>query len=630
MYTVTVTNDGNGTASASPASGVSGTEVTLTATPNAGYQFKEWQVVSGGVTVSNNKFTIGTANVEIKAVFEAIVYSVTVTDDGNGTASASPASGVSGTEVTLTATPNAGYQFKEWQVVSGGVTVSDNKFTIGTANVEVKAVFEAIVYTVTVTDDGNGTASASPTSGTIGTEVALTATPNAGYQFKEWQVVSGGVTVSNNKFTIGTENVEIKAVFEAIVYTVTVTDDGNGTASASPDSGIIGTEVTLTATPKPGYRLKEWKVVSGGVKIEDDKFTIGTANVEIKAIFEKSPKHYLTINYVLDDGKKAADAYLATLREGVSYEVESPKVGGYTPDQATVSGVMGKEDVNIIVTYNGNPKHYLTINYVFEDGTKAADAYLDIRREGEEFTVKSPEIPNYVADRKKVSDVMGAEDYTAIVTYTSTRKDEVTANGGVYTLNHEKLTATFIKPVKKTATTLKVNASVKANKQTYKVTAVADGACKGMSKLTTLTIGGSVTTIGKNAFADCGSLKTVKGGAKLKTIGASAFAGCAKLTSVATLKKLKTIGESAFKGCKALAKFTLAEQVATIGKNAFNGCAKLKTIVIKTKLLKAGTVGSNAFKGIYAKPAVSCPKGMVKTYRTLLLKKGMPRGATFK
>ena len=284
IYDVTVSNDGNGTGSATPASGAESTEVTLSATPSAGYQFKEWQVVSGGVTVTNNKFTIGTSNVEVKAIFEEI-YTVTVSNDGNGTGSATPASGIAGTEVTLSATPSAGYQFKEWQVVSGGVTVTNNKFNIGTSNVEVKAIFEEI-YDVTVSNDGNGTGSADPDKGISGTEVTLSATANPGYQFKEWQVVSGGVTVANNKFNISSSDVEVKAVFEEI-YTVTVTDDGNGTGKAEPASGIAGTEVTLSATPKDGYVFKEWKVVSGGVTVANNKFTIGAADVEVKAIFEK-------------------------------------------------------------------------------------------------------------------------------------------------------------------------------------------------------------------------------------------------------------------------------------------------------------------------------------------------------
>ena len=72
------------------------------------------------------------------------VFSVLVTDDGNGTASANPASGETGTEVTLTAEAKEGYRFREWQVISGGVTVTDNRFRIGNANAEIKAVFEEI------------------------------------------------------------------------------------------------------------------------------------------------------------------------------------------------------------------------------------------------------------------------------------------------------------------------------------------------------------------------------------------------------------------------------------------------------------------------------------------------------
>ena len=72
-------------------------------------------------------------------------------------------------------------------------------------------------------------------------------------------------------------------------YLVTVTNDGHGTGSASPNSGYEGTEVLLTAAPKEGYKLKEWQVVSGGVTIEDNKFKLGAANVEIKAVFEAQP-----------------------------------------------------------------------------------------------------------------------------------------------------------------------------------------------------------------------------------------------------------------------------------------------------------------------------------------------------
>ena len=82
-------------------------------------------------------------------ITEAPIYSVTVTTDGNGTASASITSGPEYTEGTLTAVANEGYAFKEWQVVSGGAKISDvnsatTTFEIGHGNAEIKAVFDVI------------------------------------------------------------------------------------------------------------------------------------------------------------------------------------------------------------------------------------------------------------------------------------------------------------------------------------------------------------------------------------------------------------------------------------------------------------------------------------------------------
>ena len=70
-------------------------------------------------------------------------------------------------------------------------------------------------------------------------------------------------------------------------YAVTVTTDGNGTASADPSTTVAGAGITLSAAPNTGYHFKEWQVVSGGVTIENDRFTMPDGDVEVKAIFEK-------------------------------------------------------------------------------------------------------------------------------------------------------------------------------------------------------------------------------------------------------------------------------------------------------------------------------------------------------
>ena len=133
-----------------------GSVVTLTAdAPAANMHFARWEVESGSETVtfanatnSTTTFPMPAGEVKVQAVFEAdeimvpIQYDVSVLNDGNGKAFASPAKAAADTAITLTATPNAGYHFKAWRVILGGVTITDNKFTMPAEDVEVQAVFE--------------------------------------------------------------------------------------------------------------------------------------------------------------------------------------------------------------------------------------------------------------------------------------------------------------------------------------------------------------------------------------------------------------------------------------------------------------------------------------------------------
>ena len=127
-----------------------GSVVTLTAdAPAANMHFARWEVESGSEAVtfanatnSTTTFPMPAGEVKVKAVFEAdeimvpIQYDVSVLNDGNGKAFASPAKAAADTAITLTATPNAGYHFKAWRVILGGVTITDNKFTMPAEDVE--------------------------------------------------------------------------------------------------------------------------------------------------------------------------------------------------------------------------------------------------------------------------------------------------------------------------------------------------------------------------------------------------------------------------------------------------------------------------------------------------------------
>ncbi|MDR0198122.1 MAG: hypothetical protein LBI08_00060, partial [Methanomassiliicoccaceae archaeon] len=272
LYTVTVTG---GTSSVE--SGIMGTSVTLTAdAAPAGQQFKQWNVIAGDVVISDDTFTIGTANVVIEAEWEDILYTVTVT---GGTSSVE--SGIMGTTVTLTAdAAPAGQQFKQWNVIAGGVTIAGDTFTIGTADVEIEAEWEDLLYTVTVT---GGTSSVE--SGIMGASVTLTAgTAPAGQQFKQWNVVAGGVPIAGDTFHIGTADVEIEAEWGDIMYTVTV--NGSNLWNDAPETVKEGEGVSFFLIANENFDLPlDIVVVMGGVTLDSGYIYDGvTGLVTIPAV----------------------------------------------------------------------------------------------------------------------------------------------------------------------------------------------------------------------------------------------------------------------------------------------------------------------------------------------------------
>ena len=136
---------------------------------------------------------------------------------------------------------------------------------------------------------------------------------------------------------------------------------------------------------------------------------------------------------------------------------------------------------------------------------------------------------------------------------------------------------TYVKPKSKNKTSVSIPNTVKISGFTYKVTSVAANALANNKKVTKVTIGKNVTSIGKNAFKKCTKLKTV------------------------TLK---------------------STSLKSIGSNAFYGDKNLKTITIKSSKLTSKSVGKNAFKGTNKKLTIKVPKKKVSSYKKFLKKKG--------
>jgi hypothetical protein len=222
VLTVSVT--GAGTVTSSP-SGIncgstcnagftSGTVVTLTPTPAAGWAFTGWSggcSGSGGCTVTMNSAQ------SVTATFNQL-FTLTVSHSGNGSVTSSPvgincgatcsASFASGTAVTLTPTPASGWGFSGW---SGACSGSGSCVVTVNAATSVTATFTQLSYTLSVFVSGNGSVTSSPGSiscpGTCsasylsGTPVTLSATPGGGATFAGWSggcAGTGGCTVTMN------------------------------------------------------------------------------------------------------------------------------------------------------------------------------------------------------------------------------------------------------------------------------------------------------------------------------------------------------------------------------------------------------------------------------------------------
>jgi phospholipase C len=132
QLTVSQTGSGTGTITSSPA-GIncgqtcsatfsSGTTVTLTATPNTGFAFGGW---SGACSGTSTCAVALTASTTVSAVFNlALRLTVSEAGFGSGVVTSNPpgincaptctATFTTGTTVTLTATPNSGFQFAGW------------------------------------------------------------------------------------------------------------------------------------------------------------------------------------------------------------------------------------------------------------------------------------------------------------------------------------------------------------------------------------------------------------------------------------------------------------------------------------------------------------------------------------
>lgn len=302
-YNITVRPGSHGNVSNPPASGTSGTQVTITATPADGYvvdQSNTYYMIGSTrydlITVSgdNCSFLMPQNDVTVFINFtEEEQESETVTQgnitvvtnhNGNGTVNAS----INGRVVTVTVRANTNYVINTVSIAGRGQTVATDaksgtySYTVpgtGNATVEVYVTFKSDDFEVTLTnytyDDGRiSLSTGTTTTGRYaeGEQVTIYAFPDRDFYVRSLTITrtDNRQTVSYSEsstsddvfyFTMPASNVTVRAYFTDGVYEIATDIDGSGRLTITGEDGNVtdvaeeGEEIRITASPSNNYRL---------------------------------------------------------------------------------------------------------------------------------------------------------------------------------------------------------------------------------------------------------------------------------------------------------------------------------------------------------------------------------------
>ena len=255
-----------------------------------------------------------------------------------------------GEQVTVTATPGAGYVADEITVMKGEteIPLTDGKFVMPDGDVTVSAAFIDVSETPYAVEyyyeklDGGYEKESCERKGTAFTEAELTPTEGIkpGFVFDDDNAgnVVSGVISSDGSLTL-------KAYFNRVVSQIDKAPTENGTIEVivggeEATEAKYGEQVTVTATPGAGYVADEITVMKGETEIPltDGKFIMPDGDVTVSAAFAKDTNTTYTVE-IYQTASADSDEYAladtlslpAEIGENVSYDEAAP--AGYILDE---------------------------------------------------------------------------------------------------------------------------------------------------------------------------------------------------------------------------------------------------------------------------------------------------------
>ncbi len=331
-----------------------------------GYIFNGWTYNSSTILPETKVST--TSNHTLTASFTGNSYNVFF--DANLPANQG------GTKVTLSTTSkqvtygssygdlpsptHEGYIFEGWYKEKACTNRVYTSTTVSVANdhslyakwTAASRYLSVLAYTNGSQSSTGGTASASPSSGlTYGSAVTATASVKTGYIFAGWYSSTSFTTANflsanpTYKFNIYGSSTSTQYLYARFISSnlskVTIKYEFVGcTDNSSTTAGtyVVGTTITLKATPNSGYVFDKWEVSNGTGTITNATSTDASYIIQssdsgntLTFIAISRVKNY-NVNFYLVEGSTQTLYSTETFNYGVSYTKPVPTLSGYTVD----------------------------------------------------------------------------------------------------------------------------------------------------------------------------------------------------------------------------------------------------------------------------------------------------------
>ena len=400
-----------------------GTEITIEAIPNNGYDFINWiendKVISTELAITFNALEDRNLVAHFEANFEGFTVSLNVEEGGvvfgAGLYEAESA-------VTVTAEPRGKYSFISWIDSEGNELSAEPSYTFTiTADVELTAVFERyyskyVIEVVSANEDA-GTVEGSGKY-TEDDEVTVTAVPNEGYRFLRWSENGEEISTSAEYTFVCAKKLSLLAEFKKI-YSVQV-DEFEGGSVKGLSTGVFdeNEQVTLVVSVDENYNFVAWKDATTGEVLSENVIYSFVASADRHLAVEVKEKGKLctvsvqtggTVSGLRNGQYEAGETVtlIATPSEG--YLFKGWISNGEIISTETRLSFVASDDMNIYASFLPKPKE-ITVEVNINDETFGSVIGAGTYTEGDEIMlIATPaagyEFVGWTKDSKQLSNL---------------------------------------------------------------------------------------------------------------------------------------------------------------------------------------------------------------------------------